>query len=50
MLDKGDGKIGFRFLNAKVKPEDMDSIPLYDKNDKEAIARYKAAARASKMS
>ena len=50
VLDKGGGKIGFKFLNAKVKPEHMDRIPLYDKKDEAAKKRYLAAARASKMS
>ena len=39
-----------QFLPGKVKPEDIDRIPLYDKNDQAAKARYLAAARASKMS
>ena len=39
-----------QFLPGKVKPEDIDRIPLYDKNDQAAKARYRAAARASKMS
>ena len=39
-----------QFLPGKVKPEDIDRIPLYDKNDAAAKARYRAAARASKMS
>ena len=49
VLDKGGGKMGFQFLSGKVKPEDMDRIPLYDKNDAAAKARYLAAARASKI-